>query len=98
MAAQHLVLVAQHQQLSVLGQVRADQHRQQAEQAPQQPVDERQQHPEMVLATVLIPQQHPCLHHETELPSGTRSAEASCHSRCSGGILQAALVRGCRDA
>ena len=45
LTAQHLVLVAQHQQLGVLGQVRPDQHRQQAEQAPQQAVDERQQHP-----------------------------------------------------
>ena len=33
LAAQHLVLVAQHEQLHVLGQVRPDQHRQQAEQA-----------------------------------------------------------------
>jgi len=34
LTAQHLVLVAQHQQLVVLGQVRPGQHRQQAEQAP----------------------------------------------------------------
>jgi hypothetical protein len=71
LTAQHLVFVAQHQQLGVLGQVRASQHRQQAEQAPQQPVDERQQHPEMVPATVLIPQQNPSSHHETKFPSGT---------------------------
>jgi len=45
LAAQHLVLVAQHEQLGVLGQVRADQHRRQADQAPHQTVDERQQHP-----------------------------------------------------
>jgi hypothetical protein len=42
LTAQHLVLVAQHQQLDVLGQVRAGQHRQQAEQAPQQAVGKRQ--------------------------------------------------------
>lgn len=39
LTAQYLVLVAQHQQFGVPGQVRPDQHRQQAEQAPQQPVD-----------------------------------------------------------
>jgi hypothetical protein len=32
--------MAQHQQLGLLGQVRTNQHRQQAEQATQQPVDE----------------------------------------------------------
>jgi hypothetical protein len=57
LAAQHLVLVAQHEQPSVLGQIRPDQDRQQAEQAPQQAVDERQQYLEMVPATLLIPQQ-----------------------------------------
>ena len=56
LAAQHLVLVAQ-QQLDVLGQVRADQHRRQAEQAPHQPVEQRQRHPEMVPATLPIPHQ-----------------------------------------
>jgi hypothetical protein len=66
--------VAQHQQLGVLGQIRADQHRQQAEQAPQQPVDELQQHPEMVPATPLIPQQNPSSQHETGFPSGTPPA------------------------
>jgi len=63
--------VAQHQQLDALGQVRADQHRQQAEQEPQQAVGKRQQHAEMVSATLLIPQQNPSSHHETEFPSGT---------------------------
>jgi hypothetical protein len=38
LTAQHLVLVSQHQQLDVLGQVRADQHHQQAEQGPHQAV------------------------------------------------------------
>ena len=32
LAAQHLVLVAQHEQLGVLGQIRPGQHRQQADQ------------------------------------------------------------------
>jgi hypothetical protein len=59
LAAQHLVLVAQHQQFSVLGQVRPGQHRQQAEQAPDQAADERQQHPEMLPATLPIPQENP---------------------------------------
>ncbi len=59
LTAQHLVLMAQHEQLGVLGQIRPDQHRQQAEQAPHQAVGERQQHPEMVPATPLIPQQTP---------------------------------------
>jgi hypothetical protein len=71
--AQHLVLVAQHQHLDVLGQVRADQHRQQAEQEPQPAVGKPQQHAEMVPATLLIPQQNPSSHHETEFPSGTGS-------------------------
>jgi transcriptional activator len=44
LAAQRLVLMAQHEQVDVLGQVRPDQHRQQAEQAPHQAVDERQRH------------------------------------------------------
>ena len=73
LTAQHLVLVAQHEQLGVLGQIRPDEHRQQAEQAPHQAVDERQNHPEMVPATLLIPQQNPNSHRETEFPSGTRS-------------------------
>ena len=73
LAVQHLVLVAQHEQLHVLGQVRADQHRQQAEQAPHQPVEQRQHHPEMVPATLPIPQQNPSSHHEIEFPSGTPS-------------------------
>ena len=63
--------MAQHQQLGVLGQVRADQHRQQAEQAPHQPVKQRQYNPEMVPLTLPIPQQNSSSHHETEFPSGT---------------------------
>lgn len=43
------------------GQVRPDQHPQQAQPAAHQAVDERQQHPEMVPATLLIPQQKPQL-------------------------------------
>jgi hypothetical protein len=57
--------------LGVLGQVRPDQHRHQAEQAPHQAVDDRQQHPEMVPATLLIPRQNPSSRDETEFPSGT---------------------------
>jgi hypothetical protein len=68
---QHLVPVAQHQQFGVLGQIRPDQHRQQADQAPYQAVDDRQQLPEMVPATPLIPQQNPSSRYETEFPSGT---------------------------
>ena len=73
LAAQHLVLVAQHQQLGILGQVRPDQHGQDAEQAPQQPVGERQQLLEMLSAMPLISQQNPSSRHETEFPSGTGS-------------------------
>jgi hypothetical protein len=40
--------MAQHEQLGVLGQIRPDQYRQQAQQASQQPVDKRQRHPAMV--------------------------------------------------
>jgi hypothetical protein len=40
-------------------QIRPGQHRQQAEQAPQQALDKRQQHLEMVSATLLIPQPNP---------------------------------------
>ena len=54
LTVQHLVLVAQHQQLGVLGQVGPGQHREQADQAPHQAVDDRQQHPAMVPATPLI--------------------------------------------
>jgi hypothetical protein len=74
LTAQHLVFVAQHQQLGVLGQIRPDQHRQQADQVPHQAVDDRQQHPEMVPATPLILQQNPSSRRETEFPSGTASA------------------------
>lgn len=49
--AEHLVLMAEHQQLNILGQLRADQHRQQTEQARHQPVNQRQQHLVMVAAT-----------------------------------------------
>ena len=59
LAAQHLVLMAQHEQLHVLGQVRANQHAQQTEQAPHQLVGERQQHPEIMPAALLITQQTP---------------------------------------
>jgi len=48
-------------------------HRQQADQAPHQPVEQRQQHPEMSPATLPIPRQNPSSHHETEFPSGTPS-------------------------
>jgi hypothetical protein len=41
LTAEHLVLVTEHQQLNVLGQVSADQCRQQFEHAPQQPVGKR---------------------------------------------------------
>jgi hypothetical protein len=44
----------------------------QVEQAPHQAVHERQQHPEMVPATLPIPQQNPSSRHETKFPSGTR--------------------------
>jgi hypothetical protein len=71
LAAQHLVLMAQHQQLGILGQVRPDQHRQQAQQAPHRAVDERQQLLEVVPATALIPQQNHSSQHETGFPSGT---------------------------
>jgi len=72
LTSQHVVLVAQDQQLGVPGQIRPDQHRQQAEQAPHQAVNDRQQHPEMVPATLLILQQNPGSRYETEFPSGTR--------------------------
>ena len=81
------VLVAQHEQLHVPGQVRADQHRQQAEQAPHQPVEQRQQHSEMVPATLLIPQQNPSSNNEIEFPDGTGCGPipritAPCCSEC----------------
>jgi Protein of unknown function (DUF2637) len=88
LATKHLVLVAQHQQLGILGQVRADQHRQQAEQAPHQSVEQRQHHPEMVPATLPTPQQNPSSHYETEFPSGVRLRRAGfpgsrCRASCS---------------
>ena len=75
LAAQHLVLVAQHEQLDVLGQVRPDQHRQQAEQAPHQAVGERQQHAAMLSARPLPSQQNPSSRHKTEFPSGTPTGQ-----------------------
>ena len=80
LAAQHLVLVAQHEQLGVLGQVRPDQHRQQAEQAPHQAVDKRQQHPEMVPATPLIPQQNPSSHARNRVSE--RDTTSGNHAGC----------------
>jgi hypothetical protein len=74
LTAQHLVLVAQHEQLGVRGQVRPGQHRQQAEHASQQAVDERQRHFEIVPATLLISQQNPSSRHAAEFPRGTGSA------------------------
>jgi hypothetical protein len=59
LTAQRLVLMAEHQQFDVLGQIRPGQHHQQANKAPQQAVNERQQRPEMVPATLPIPQQSP---------------------------------------
>ncbi|HEV7950142.1 MAG TPA: hypothetical protein VGP24_10270, partial [Glaciihabitans sp.] len=47
------------------------QHRQQTEQTPHQPVDQRQQHLEMIPATALTSQQNPSSQHKTEFPSGT---------------------------
>jgi prevent-host-death family protein len=46
---------------------------QRSTQASEQAVGKRQQHPEMVPATPLIPQQTPSSHHETEFPSGIAS-------------------------
>jgi hypothetical protein len=66
--------MAQHQQFGVLGQISTEQHGQQAKQAPHRTVDERQQHPEMVPATLPIPQQNHSPHHETEFPSGTSAS------------------------
>jgi hypothetical protein len=70
LTAQHLVLMPQHQQLGILGQVRPDQHRQQAEQVPHQAIDERQQHPAMVPATPLIPQRNPSSRHKRSFRAG----------------------------
>jgi hypothetical protein len=71
LTAQHLVLMAQHEQLGVLGQIRPDQHHQQAEQTAQQAIGERQQHLEMVPATPLITQQNRSSQYGTDFPSGT---------------------------
>jgi len=63
--------IEQHEQLGVLGQIRPGQHRQRAQQIPQQPVDERRQHPATVPATPLFPQQKSSSQHKTGFPSGT---------------------------
>ncbi|GAA3704304.1 hypothetical protein GCM10022224_082350 [Nonomuraea antimicrobica] len=63
--------MAEHQQLNGFGQISADQYRQQAEQAPHQPVDKRQQHFTMVAAAFLIMQQNLSSQHDTVFPSGT---------------------------
>jgi hypothetical protein len=55
-AGQELAVAEQGTVTCILGQVRPDQHGQQADQAPEQAVGERQQHPAMVPATPLIPQ------------------------------------------
>ncbi|WP_433432634.1 hypothetical protein [Nonomuraea sp. CA-141351] len=72
LTAKHLVLLTEHRQFNILGQIRAHQHGQQAEQAPHQPVDKRQQHLEMVAAAALITQQKRSSLHATVFPSGTR--------------------------
>ncbi|MFC7589691.1 hypothetical protein ACFQYP_42895 [Nonomuraea antimicrobica] len=41
LTAEYPVLVTEHQQLNALGQISADQHHQQAKQAPHQPADKR---------------------------------------------------------
>jgi hypothetical protein len=70
LTAEYLVLVTEHQQSNVLGQISAYQYRQQAEQAPHQPVDKRQQHLAMVAAAVLIAQRNPSSQHETVFRAG----------------------------
>jgi hypothetical protein len=62
----------------VLGPIRPGQHRQQAEQAPQQSVDERQQHPAMVPATPLVPQQKPSSQHEPRFRAGQATTSKCC--------------------
>jgi hypothetical protein len=71
LTAQHLVLVAQHQQLGVLGQVRPDQHRQQAEQAPHPPGRRATAAPRDGPSHATDPAAKPSSQHETEFPSGT---------------------------
>jgi hypothetical protein len=56
-----------------LRQISADQYRQQAGQAPHQPVDKRQQHFTMIAAAALTMHQNPSSQHETVFPSGTGS-------------------------
>ena len=94
LTAQHLVLVAQHQKLGVLGQVRPHQRRQEADQAPQQPVDERQHHLEMVSATPLIPQRNPSSQHEAGFP---RTADGQAYLRSPAGERRARLPVRLRD-
>jgi hypothetical protein len=60
-----------HQQLNILGQIRADQHCQQPEQAPHQPAGKRRQPPAMGAAATLIKQQNPSSQYESVFPSGT---------------------------
>jgi hypothetical protein len=72
LAAQHLTLMAQDEQLGALGQVRPDQPRQQAQQAPHQAVGERQQHLAIVPATPLIPQQNPSSQRKAGFPNVPR--------------------------
>ncbi|MEV4110153.1 hypothetical protein [Nonomuraea sp. NPDC049695] len=64
--------MTKHQQLNVLGQISAHQHRRQGEQAPHQPVDKRQRHIAMVAAGALIMQRNPSSQHEIVWPGGTR--------------------------
>lgn len=71
LTAEHLILVTQHQQLNILGQIGANQHCQQAEQAPHQPAYKRQQRPAMVAVAAMVTQQNPSSQYEIEFPSGT---------------------------
>ncbi|MFC5827974.1 hypothetical protein, partial [Nonomuraea insulae] len=71
------VFLTKHQQLNILGQISAGQHRQQTEQVPHQPVDQRQQHLAMLAAAALIAQRNPSSQRQTMFPSGTRHAKPS---------------------
>ena len=51
--------------------IRPNQHCKQAEQAPRQPVEQRQQHLEMVPASAMTPQRNAISPRETGFPSGT---------------------------
>jgi len=70
LTAQHLVLVAQHQQLGVLGQVRPDQHRQQAEQAPHPSGRRATAAPRDGPSHATDPAAKPSSQHETEFRAG----------------------------